>query len=92
LVAQPRLLGRLRQELRYANIAERDVQRNPAPMSEKDLHAGGWAIARPLLREPRERLRKRCRAWIEGADISGSSDFEDLMRSADEGRIETLLF
>jgi hypothetical protein len=60
-------------------------------MSEKDLHAGGWAIARPLLREPRERLRKRCRAWIEGADISGSSDFEDLMRSADEGRIETLL-
>ena len=91
LIAQPRLLGRLRQELRYGNIPEKDVQRNPASMDDSELHAEAWAIASPLLREPRDELRKRCKAWIEGADIAASSDLDDLIRSADEGRVETLL-
>jgi hypothetical protein len=91
LVAQPRLLGRLRQELRYGNIAEEDLQREPTSMDDKALHAETWAIAGQILREPRDALRARGNAWLEGADIAGDDDLEALMRSADEGRIETLL-
>jgi protein required for attachment to host cells len=91
LIAQPRLLGRLRQELRYGNIPVKDIQRDPTSMNDKELHTEAWAIARPLLSEPREELRRRCKAWIKGADIPASGDLQGLMRSADEGRIETLL-
>jgi protein required for attachment to host cells len=91
LVAQPRLLGRLRQELRYGNVAEDDVQRDPTSLGDKELHAKAWTIAGPLLREPRDALRERCRAWIEGADIPASDDLQELICSADEGRIGTLL-
>jgi len=91
LIAQPRLLGRLRQELKYDNIAENDIQRNPAPMDEKELHDEAWELAEPLLRKPREELRSRCKAWIEGAEIAASADLEELMHSAEDGRIETLL-
>lgn len=91
LVAQPRLLGRLRQKLRYGNVTEDDVQRDPTSMGDKELHAEAWTIADPLLREPRNALRERCSAWIEGAEIPASDDLQELMRSADEGRIGTLL-
>lgn len=91
LMAQPRLLGRLKQELRYGSVAQDDVQRDPASMKDDELHDAAWAIAKPLLRDPRDALRERCRAWLEGADIPGGKDLQELMRSADEGRIETLL-
>lgn len=91
LVAQPRLLGRLRQVLRYGNVTEDDVQLNPTSMNENELHAKSWGIAGPLLREPRDRLRERCRAWLEGAEIPASDDLKELVRSAEDGRIDTLL-
>lgn len=91
LVAQPRLMGRLREKLGYRNTAETGVQTDPTSMSEKDLQAKVWAVAGPLLRQPRDDLRARCKAWLEGADIPGSGDLQELIRSADEGRIETLL-
>lgn len=91
LIAQPRLLGRLRQELHYGDIADADVQRDPASMDNKELHVAAWAIACPLLRQPRDDLRQRCKAWLEGADIPASDDLQELMRTADEGRIQTLL-
>jgi protein required for attachment to host cells len=91
LVAQPRLLGRLKQVLDYGNVAEKDLQRDPTSMTDDALHAATWKIAGPLLREPRDALRERCAAWLGGADIPGSKDVPKLMRSAEEGRIETLL-
>lgn len=91
LIAQPRLLGRLRQALRYDNIANEDLQRDPTSMDDRALHAKAWGIAGQILREPRDAQRERGNAWVEGADIPGSDDLQELMRSADEGRIETLL-
>lgn len=91
LVAQPRLTGRLRQELGYGNVAAEDLQQDPASMTDDALHEKTWDIARPLLREPRDALRNRCSAWLEGADIPASKDLQTLMRQADEGRIGTLL-
>ncbi len=91
LVAQPRLMGRLRQELKYANIPDDDIQSDPTSMGDKDLHAETWAIAGRILREPRDEIRARCKAWAEGADIPASKDVQELIRSAEEGRIETLL-
>lgn len=91
LVAQPRLMGRLRQALSYGNIAENDLQVDPGSMNEMDLHAETWAVAAKILRQPRDELRARCKAWTKGADIPASKDLQELMRSADEGRIDTLL-
>jgi hypothetical protein len=55
------------------------------------LHAETWAIASQILREPRDALRERGNAWVEGTDVPGSDDLQALIRSVDEGRIETLL-
>ena len=91
LVAQPRLLGRLRQELKYENVAQADIQSDPTAADDKQLHTKAWEIAGPLLRQPREDIRNRCKAWLEGAEIPASDNLQQLMRSADEGRVETLL-
>jgi len=91
LAARPRLLGRLRQELRYRHVAEADIQRDPASMTDNELHAEAWAIAGPLLRRDRDETRERLRARLEGAEIPGSEDLQKLFRAADQGRVETLL-
>lgn len=91
LAARPRLLGRLKQELRYRHVAEADIQRDPASMTEDDLQADAWAIAGPLLRGDRDEVRARLRAKLDGAQIPGSEDLQELMIAADEGRLATLL-
>jgi hypothetical protein len=91
LVARPRILGRLRQQLRYRYVAGRDIQRDPASMKDDELHAEAWTIAAPLLRRGRDEVRTRLRARLEGADIPGSEDLQKLMNAADEGRVATLL-
>lgn len=91
LAARPRLLGRLKQGLRYRQVTEADIQRDPASMTESELHAQAWAIAGPLLRQNREDKRARLKARLEGMDVPGSEDLQELMRAADEGRIADLL-
>jgi hypothetical protein len=91
LAARPRVLGRLRQQLRYRYVARADIQRNPASMKDGDLHAEAWTIVAPLLRRGRDDVRAHLRARFEGADIPGSEDLPELMSAADEGRVATLL-
>jgi protein required for attachment to host cells len=91
VAARPRLLGRLKQELRYRHVADADIQRDPASMTDGALHARAWAIAGPLLRRNREEVRARHRARLEGKDVSGSENLQELLRAADEGRIADLL-
>jgi protein required for attachment to host cells len=91
LVARPRLLGRLKQELRYRHVTEANIQRDPASMKDSELHAETWAITGPLLRRDRDESRERLRARLEGAGVPGSENLQELMRTADEGRIATLL-
>ncbi len=91
LAARPRLLGRLRQKLGYRHVAEADIQRDPASMKDDELHSEAWAIAGTLLRRDRDETRERLRARLEGAEIPGSQDLQELMRAADEGRVGTLL-
>lgn len=91
LAVRPRLLGRLKQALRYRRVAEADIQRDPASMTDDELHTEAWAIAEPLLRRDRDETRERLRARLEGAEVPGSQDLRELMHAADEGRLETLL-
>lgn len=91
VAARPRLSGRLKQELRYRHVADADIQRDPASMTNDELHARAWAIAGRLLRQNREEVRARLRARLEGMDVPGSENLQELMRAADEGRIADLL-
>jgi hypothetical protein len=91
LAARPRLSGRLKHALRYRHVADADIQRDPASMSNDEVHAQAWAIAGPLLRQNRDEIRARLKARLEGMGIPGSEDLRELMRAADEGRIEDLL-
>lgn len=91
VAAQPRLLGRLRQELRYRYVADTDIQRDPASMKDDELHTQAWAIAGPLLRQHRDAARARLESRLEGAEVAGSEDLQELMRAAYEGRVATLL-
>lgn len=90
LAARPRLLGRLKKEMRYGHVADADIQRDPASMTDEELHAEAWEIAAPLLRRDRDRARARLKARLEGADIPGSENLQELLRAADDGRIANL--
>jgi hypothetical protein len=60
-------------------------------MKDDELYAAVWAIAAPLLRQDRDEVRARLRARIEGADVPGSEDLQELLRATDEGRVATVL-
>jgi hypothetical protein len=91
VAARPRLLGRLKQEIRYRHVADADIQHDPASMTDGELHAQAWTIAGPLLRQSREDVHARLGARLQGIDIPGSENLQELMRAADEGRIADLL-
>jgi protein required for attachment to host cells len=91
LAARPRVLGRLRQQLRYRHVAHADIQRDPASMTTDQLQAEAWSIAGPLLRQDRDEVRDRLRARLDGAQIPGSENLQELMLATDEGRVATLL-
>jgi hypothetical protein len=91
LAARPRILGRLRQELRYRHIAPADMQHDPASITDDELHTRAWTIAEPLLRRDRDNVRTRLAARLDGAQIPGSENLPALTRAADEGRVESLL-
>lgn len=91
LAARPRVLGRLRQQLRYRHVAHADIQRDPASMTTDQLQAEAWSIAGPLLRRDRDEIRNRLKAKLDGAAIPGSENLQELMLAADEGRVATLL-
>lgn len=91
VAARLRLLGRLRQELRYKHVASADIWRDPASLTDSELHARAWAIAGPMLRRKRDEARSRLRSRLERADVPGSEDLQELMRAAEEGQVATLL-
>jgi protein required for attachment to host cells len=90
LAAKPRELGRLRQELTYRNVAEKDIQKDPPALGEGELHRAAWAIAEPLLDPRRENALKSLRARHATGAAPGSEDLQELLRAASEGRVEAV--
>jgi hypothetical protein len=90
LAAKPREVGRLRQELSYRNVAEKDIQKDPPALGEGELHRAAWQIAEPLLDQRQDMALTRLRSRLEGRGMPGSEDLRELLRAADEGRIEAV--
>lgn len=90
LVALPRMLGRLKHHLDYAHLIDDAVALDPNSMDVNALHAAAWQLANPALSTEREELRDRLRAALKGAGAKYSTSLEDIMRAAEEGRVDTV--
>ena len=88
LAAQSRIIGHIRKQIGYRNVAQETIQSDPFALSEQELHAEGWRIAEPIVRADREDARRRLRAHLEGAGILGNKDLQTLTREAIAGRVE----
>jgi hypothetical protein len=90
LAAKPREVGRLRHELGYSNFAEKDIQKDPQALGEGGLHRAAWEIAEPLLDQRRDIALNSLRARLASGGVPGSQDLQELLRAADEGRVEAV--
>lgn len=92
IAADDRLLGMLRKELRYGNIADPGLREHPRAMSEEDLHARAWEMVRDSLDADRQAVLERFEARRGAADSRGfSTRIEDIVPAAAQGRIEALI-
>lgn len=90
LAAKPRALGRLRKHLSYRHVADAAIQSDPIALGDARLHAEAWSIAEPLVRADRESSRARLRARVNGAKATCAKELQTLLRSAIEGRVESI--
>ncbi len=92
IVADDRLLGMLRKELRYRNIADPGLRQHPRAMREEDLHARAWEMVKDILDADRQAALERFEARRGGADSEGiSTRIEDIVPAAAQGRVEALI-
>lgn len=93
LAAGPRILGRLRGFLDYADVADEAVQKDPQSLSDKELHEAARAIAEARDKDtsPRGRARADLARSLQGApDTASGRTFEDILAACAAGRVETL--
>jgi len=91
LVADDRLLGQLRQHLRYVHVAEADLREHPASLDPERLHQRAYEIVRPRLDSARQAALELFRARAGAGEDAASDRIEDILPAAAEGRGETLL-
>ncbi len=90
LAAGPRLLGRLRQDLKYRHLAKEHIQRNPHSLRLEELRENAFKIAENAFLDRRQKPLSDMKAYLAGANVLGSIDLQELMIAAEDGRIADL--
>jgi len=90
LIALPRTLGRLRENLEYNYLMDEPLSIDPGALSEKELHKRAWDVAEPILTKGRRELRERLRNAIQGQQPDYTRNLEGILRAAEEGRVDTV--
>lgn len=67
------------------------VETNPAAMDEAALHEAAYAVAGPKFDAGRQEAVERLAALHGGGDGRAALGLDDVVRAADEGRVDTLL-
>lgn len=82
--------SKLREHLAYAHLVDEVAAGNPDESSPGDLHEAAWPIVEPVLRAAAENEAERFGDAI-GAGRSLAGGGTDILHSAREGRVDTLL-
>jgi hypothetical protein len=77
-----------RQASSYRAIVDRGIEGNPDQLSPAQLHERAWPLIAPRFRAPIERAKRKFAAQI-GTGLA-SSDLGEILRAANDGRIESL--
>lgn len=80
----------LREHLSYGHLVGEVAAGNPDATSPGDLHAAAWAVVEPVLRSRAQADAERFGDAI-GAGRSIAGGGSDILQSAREGRVDTLL-
>lgn len=91
LVAEPNLLGKLREHIDYVGLMEESVPHSPnkaGGLDEQDVYDRAFAIAKPALERPKQDALDRF-GRVDPA--KASADPEEMMIAATDGRVETLM-
>ena len=67
------------------------IETNPAAMDDEQLHEAAYAIARPVLNADRAKAIDRFEALLGAGDAHVATGTDDVVRAAQEGRVDTLL-
>ncbi|KUO57351.1 MAG: hypothetical protein APF80_00210 [Alphaproteobacteria bacterium BRH_c36] len=91
LVALPRMMGRLKSHIDYVGATEDAIAQDPQSLDDTDLHDRALEIASPVLTADRERLRAQLQAAANGGTAKPySENLEDILRAAEDGRVEAV--
>jgi len=90
MVAEPRLLGRLREEVKDAPVEVRDVNKDPGSMDAEGLRAAAMEVAGDVIDLERDDAVSAAEAFLGGDGRPGGTKLEELLQASEEGRLETL--
>lgn len=89
LAGLPEVVATYREANRYHEVLDAAVETNPDDLSDEDLHRRAWEIiSERLEREDAEAID---RLESTRANGRGTTDLEEAVRAAQEGRVDTLL-
>ncbi|HSP24562.1 MAG TPA: hypothetical protein VLQ65_05265 [Saliniramus sp.] len=90
IAADDKLLGALRNSIRYRGLVEEGIREHPRALDDDKLHARAYELVRKRLDEDRQAAIER----FEGRQASGagaSIRIEEIMPAALQGRVEALI-
>jgi hypothetical protein len=90
VMALPRTLGRLKQVLDNRHTLIDPEAKDPQSLDKKTLLQRALEIAEPTLTQERDALRDQLRAATSGSGERYLKSVEDILRAAEEGRVETV--
>jgi hypothetical protein len=89
LAGLPEVVAAYREANHYSDVLDAAVETNPDDLSDEELHQRAWEIVRARLEQ--EDTRAIDRLEETRANGRGTTDLDDVVKAAQEGRVDTLL-
>lgn len=88
IAALPRTRGYLKRSLSYRWIVDQSIDADPAAIGLEELHRRACDIAEPVLEVESGQIRAKLRAAVKAASPSLIKEVGQVLRAAEEGRVE----
>ncbi len=90
IAADDRLLGMLRNDIRYRGLVEEGIREHPSALDDDKLHARAYELVRERLDADRQAAIERFEGRQASAD-GASSRIDEIVPAALQGRVEALI-
>jgi len=84
------VLAIYREANQYPNIVDEVIEGNPDQVAAEELHQRAWNILQPLFLQAREEASGRYKALAGSGSEQASSDLQQVVIAAHDGRVDTL--